>query len=238
MQARPREAAPDAPPERIVARWAAELAGGTGLGEAASLDMLGEFGLTVVAHRVAADRDGALAAAGELGFPVALKTATAGVHHKSDVGGVKLHLADEAAFEAAYRDMAGRLGPHVVVSPMAPEGIELSLGMINDPQFGPLVMAGAGGILVELMKDRAFVLAPCTIGEAKRAIDRLKMRPMLDGLRGAPAVDTAALAQTLAAFSAMAWALRDHVQEIDVNPVIVHPNGCIAVDALVMRRPQ
>jgi hypothetical protein len=121
---------------------------------------------------------------------------------------------------------------------MAPEGIELGLGMINDPQFGPLVMAGAGGILVELMKDRAFVLAPCTIGEAKRAIDRLKIRPMLDGLRGAPAVDAGALAQTLATFSAMAWSLRDQVQEIDVNPVIVHAQGCIAVDALVVRRPQ
>jgi hypothetical protein len=110
--------------------------------------------------------------------------------------------------------------------------------MINDPQFGPRVMIGAGGLLVELMKDRSFALAPCSVGEALRMIDRLKMRPLLDGLRGARAVDVTALAQTIAAFSAMASALKDQVQEIDVNPVIVHPAGVIAVDALVVRRPQ
>jgi acyl-CoA synthetase (NDP forming) len=237
-QKRPREDLPDAPPSAAIERWAERLACGTGLGESDSLDMLADCGVAAVVHRPASDLAGALAAAREVGYPVALKTAAAGVNHKSDVGGVKLNLADEAAVRAGYLDLAERLGPDVILSPMAPSGVELTLGMINDPQFGPLVMVGAGGVLVELMKDRSFALAPCSVGEALRMIDRLKMRPMLDGLRGAPPVDVTGLAQAIATFSAMAWALRDQVQEIDVNPVIVHPDGCIAVDALVVRRPQ
>jgi len=237
-QARPRETVAEAPPDHIVAHWAAELSGGVGLGEAASLDMMAAFGLPAVEHRIADHLNDALAAAAAVGYPVALKTAAPGVNHKSDVGGVKLNLPDSAALEAAYQDLALRLGADVIVSPMVPSGIELTLGMINDPQFGPLVMVGAGGILVELMKDRAFALAPCSVGEAHRMIDRLKVRPLLAGLRGAPAVDVAALAETVARFSAMASALRNCVQEIDVNPLIVHPNGCVAVDALVVRRPQ
>ena len=237
-QNRRHEDLPALPDEALVRSWADRLISGTGLGEADSLDMLADFGVPAVVNRPADDLAGALAAAREVGFPVALKTAAAGVNHKSDVGGVKLNLADEAAIGTAYQDIADRLGPEVIVSPMAPPGIELSLGMINDPQFGPLVMVGAGGVLVELLKDRCFALAPCSVGEALRMIDRLKMRPMLDGLRGAAPVDVMALAQSVTTFSAMASALKDQVQEIDANPIIVHPGGCIAVDALVVRRPQ
>ena len=165
---------------------------------------------------------------------MALKTAMPGIQHKSDVGGVLLGLDNEEAVAAAYKDLHDRLGPLVLVTPMAPKGVEMSLGIIRDPQFGPLVMVGAGGILIELLADRRIMLPPCDAADARRQIDRLKVRPMLDGLRGQPAVDVDALAETVARLSVLATCLGDLINGLDINPVIVHPRGCIAVDALVM----
>ncbi len=169
-----------------------------------------------------------------MGGPVALKTAEPSIRHKSDVGGVALGLDGDDAVAAAYDDMAERLGPRVLVSPMAPSGVELAFGMVNDPQFGPLVMVGAGGILVEVMSDAVFALPPFDTAEAHRLIDRLSIRKLLDGVRGKPAANIDAVAEALASFSVLAATLGDAIDEIDVNPIIAGPDGCRAVDALVV----
>jgi hypothetical protein len=124
----------------------------------------------------------------------------------------------------------------VLVTPMLKiEGVEMVMGMVDDPNFGPIVMLGAGGVFVEIMKDVCAILPPFGPDVARREIEKLKIRPLLDGARGRPAVDIDALADTLSRFSALVCALRDSVKEIDVNPLIAGPDGCIAVDALVVR---
>ena len=176
----------------------------------------------------------AVGAANELGWPVAIKTAAPGVQHKSDVGGVALGLADADALRTAYEDIAARLGPRVVVAPMAPSGVEVALGVVRDPTFGPLVLVGAGGVLVEVLHDRALALPPIDATGARRIIDRLAVRPILDGVRGAEPADVDALANAVARLSALANDLGDLIAALDVNPMIVSPGGCVAVDALVI----
>jgi hypothetical protein len=165
---------------------------------------------------------------------VAVKTAMPGLFHKSDVGGVKLGLGDVAALKAAYADLSGRLGSRVIVMPMAGKGVELSFGLTRDPQFGPIVMVGAGGVLIEMLKDRRFALPPFGAGEAARFLDGLSLRPLLDGKRGAKPVDFAALAQALSRFSVLAADLGDLIAEADVNPIVAGPEGSVALDALVV----
>ena len=219
----------------VVTRWRARLAEGTDLDEAAGYDLLRDFGVPVPEYRIAEDEAAALVGAGVFGYPVVLKTAMPGISHKSDVGGVVLNIGDAAALAEAYRDMVERLGPRVLVTPMLKiEGVEMVMGMVRDTNFGPIVMLGAGGVFVEIMKDVRAILPPFGPDVARREIEKLKIRPLLDGARGRPAVDIDALADTLSRFSALVSALSDSVKEIDVNPLIAGPEGCIAVDALVV----
>jgi acyl-CoA synthetase (NDP forming) len=230
----PRLPAPECDPE-VVARWRARLAEGSDLDEADGYDLLRDFGVPAPEYRIAEDEAAAVAGAEALGYPVVLKTAMPGIAHKSDVGGVVLNIGDAASLAEAYRDLASRLGPRVLVTPMLKiEGVEMVMGMVDDPNFGPIVMLGAGGVFVEIMKDVCAILPPFGPDVARREIEKLKIRPLLDGARGRPAVDIDALAETLSRFSALVCALRDSVKEIDVNPLIAGPDGCIAVDALVV----
>jgi acetyltransferase len=165
---------------------------------------------------------------------VVLKTAMPDIAHKSDLGGVKLNLRDEAAVEAAFLDLNERIGSHVLVTRFAPGGVELVLGLKLDPQFGPVILAGAGGTLVEFMRDVQAALAPLDEAAALRMIDKLKVRRLLSGLRGAPPSDIAALTRAIVRLSALAVDLEDHLAEIDINPLLVKPQGCAALDALVV----
>ena len=178
----------------------------------------------------------ALVAADTLGYPVALKTA--GALHKSDIGGVALGLTAEAALSVAYAAMADSLGPAVTVEPMIPGGVEVSVGFVRDDRFGPLVVVAAGGTLVELLADRAVACAPVSHAGALRLLDGLRIRPLLAGWRGAPAVDIDALADVIVRFSEMATELGDVVDAVEANPVIASPHGVVAVDALVIARNQ
>ena len=210
---------------------------GRALDEATALALLADFGLPVVPHALAETEDDATAAAARLGFPVVLKTATPGIAHKSDVGGVVLKLADEAAVRVAYRKMSARLGPRVLVAAMvAGPAVEMIFGMTRDPDFGPIVLAGFGGIHAEVLKDAFVAKPPFDAVEARRLIDGLRLRPLLDGVRGAPPSDIDALAAALARFSTLAAAVGDRVEAIDVNPVLVRPDGVVAVDALIVPR--
>jgi acyl-CoA synthetase (NDP forming) len=228
---------PPAPSPAVIARWKARCAAGTSFEEWEGLALLAEFGLPVVPHRIAEDREAALEAAAGLGFPVAMKTAAAGIHHKSEVKGVHLALTDPAAAAAAYADLAARLGPRVLVSKMASPGVEIVFGAINDPQFGPVAMIGAGGIFVEVLRDTRFALPPLDRAVARSLIDKLAVRPILGGVRGRPALDVDGLAEAFARFSVMIATLGQSLAEVDVNPVILGSDGVAAVDALVVPAP-
>ncbi len=225
---------PPATPSGLRAKWQTRLRIGRALDEAEGLELFGDYGVQVLPHRIVETADAAQAAARELGFPVALKTAMPGILHKSDRGGVKLGLADPAAVAAAWEDLAARLGPRALVMPMAERGVELAFGAIEDTQFGPLVLVSAGGVLIELLKDRQFALPPIDTVRARRLIDRLAARPLLDGKRGTPPADLDAVADALARFSVMIADLEGLVQEADANPVVAGPAGCVALDALVV----
>ncbi|HEV2893162.1 MAG TPA: acetate--CoA ligase family protein [Actinomycetota bacterium] len=222
---------------RVRDRWRARLAEvGRPLDDAEGLALLGDWGVPVVAAEVAASLEEAVAAAGRVGWPVALKTAMPGIVHKSDVGGVRLGLDGPERLAAAYADLAGRLGPRVLVAAMAGPGVELALGVVDDAQFGPLVMVAAGGVLVEVLRDRRFALPPVGHHQAMAMLDRLAVRPLLDGVRGAPPAELNAVADAIVSLSALALDLGPSLAALDVNPLIAGPGGCVAVDALVVGR--
>ncbi|MCX7356146.1 MAG: acetate--CoA ligase family protein, partial [Alphaproteobacteria bacterium] len=220
--------------DKVKARWRTRLAQAEMLDEAEGLALLKDYGISVPDVRVVEDEASALKAAKAVGFPVALKTAMPGIAHKSDMGGVKLSLADAKAVKAAYADLKKRLGARVLVAPMAPAGVEMALGMISDDQFGPLVVVGAGGIFIEILGDRTVALPNFDAPTARRYVDKLKTRALLDGKRGRPPSDVGSFAKAASRLSLLAHDLGDLLAELDVNPVIVGPKGAVAVDALVV----
>jgi acetate---CoA ligase (ADP-forming) len=217
--------------------WRSRLRLGDPLSELEGLSLLGDYGIQVIHTEAATTEEAALSGAEAVGgFPVALKTAAPRMQHKSDVGGVRLNLQDAQQLLEAYREISSRLGPHVTVSAMAPKGVEVALGVVSDPQFGPLVLVGAGGVLVELLKDRRLALPPIDQAGALRMLQRLSIWPLLQGVRGGPGVDVAALVDAISRLSVLATDLGDLLDGLDVNPVIAGPGGCLAVDALVLPR--
>jgi len=214
--------------------WVAKLANSAALGEAESLELLGAVDMPIVANRMAANAAEVSAAAAEIGFPVVLKTAMPGALHKSDFDGVFLNINDDAMLQSAYQDLSTRLGPLVLLARMAEPGVEMFLGMKRDPQFGPVVIIGVGGVHAEIMKDVVFALPPFDRAHARRLVDRLQLREVLHGVRGRPAADIDAFCEVAARFSVVVDALRDVVVEVDINPVIVHETGCTVVDALIV----
>jgi acyl-CoA synthetase (NDP forming) len=218
------------------ARGAALLASGQATG-AALLDLLAEYGISVAAARPAAEVDAVLAAAAELGYPVVLKTDEPLILHKSDVGGVVLGINDAGELAAAYADLASRLGSRVLVCRSVRPGVELALGIVADPELGPLIVVGAGGVLVELLADRHVALPPVSAEQAADLLAGLRVRALLDGVRGAPPADLGAVVQAICGLSELAMELGDRLEALDVNPLICGPDGAIAVDALAMPRP-
>jgi acyl-CoA synthetase (NDP forming) len=222
--------------EALRAAWRARLASGTPLDEAEGLRLIADYGIATPSTRIAETREAALAAAREIGFPVVLKTAAPGVLHKSDRDGVRLGIADEAGLAAAYDDMAARLGPRILVATMAGKGVEIGLGIVNDHQFGPYLIVAAGGIWIEILKDRVVAIPPVSTVRAATLVDRLRIRPLLDGRRGLPPADLPALHHAISRLSALAEDLGDLIAEMDINPVIVSNSGAVAVDAVVVPR--
>jgi hypothetical protein len=233
--ARPVISAPTAS-AAAVAKWSKHLAHVSFLDEATSLSMLGDFGIPASPTRIAECENELLVASKKLAYPLVLKTAMPEVQHKTEIRGVLLNIADEQQLLGAYAELCSRLGPRVVAATMAPKGIELILGATRDSQFGPVIMLGFGGVLAEAMKDVVFALPPFDEAHARRILDRLKLRPLLDGVRGAPPAAIDRFCEMAAGFSVMVAAMGDYLQEIDVNPIIVSEKSCIAVDALVVGR--
>jgi acyl-CoA synthetase (NDP forming) len=216
-------------------RGRALLAGGEAAG-APLLALLAEYGIGAARAVPVADAVAAVAAADSVGYPVVLKTDEPGIQHKSDVGGVLLGLADASQLTAAYADLAARLGPRALVCQTVPAGVELALGVARDPELGPLIVIGAGGILVELLADRAVALPPVPALMARELVDGLRVRALLAGARGAPAADLDAVVAAITGLSELALELGDELEALDVNPLICRPDGAIAVDALAIAR--
>jgi acetyltransferase len=215
-------------------RWRTVLQSGIAPDEHAALDLLSTFGVPTIRSAVAENWDALVVAAASIGYPLAVKTAERGIDHKSDRGGVLLGIADQEALRRAYDDLRGRIGPRVIVQAMAGKGVELAMGCVRDPEFGPLVMISAGGTLVELFEDRQFALAPFDEQRALELIDRLAIARILDGVRGMAGKDKRSAARALSAFSVMCASLSDDVREIEVNPLIVTECGVVAVDGLLV----
>jgi hypothetical protein len=221
-----------------LARMRARLADRRRFDENDALTLLGDAGLPVNAGRVVDGEAAALVAARDLGFPVVLKTAKRGVDHKSELRGIHLGLADQAAVSIAYRDLMKRIDARVLVAPMVEaRGVEMLLGMVNDPQFGPVVLIGAGGVHVEALADAVHALPPFDAAEAARLVAKLRIAPLLSSRRHPRPLAVDEFCRVAERFSALVAEIGDELSEIDLNPVIVHADGCAIVDALVVPRP-
>jgi acyl-CoA synthetase (NDP forming) len=206
-----------------------------GEGYAAARALLAAAGIRFVAQHTVRGAAAAGAAALELGYPVVLKAL--GPSHKSDAGGVVLGIADEAELRAAYERLELRLAPaHCSVERMAPlaDGIELLIGARWDARFGPVALAGSGGVYAEILRDTAVALAPVTEVEAEAMLRSLRAAPLLDGVRGRPPLAVAAAAAALAALSRVA-ASHPELSELEINPLLVTPAEALALDARLHR---
>jgi acyl-CoA synthetase (NDP forming) len=228
----PGPATPATPAARVD-RGAALLAAGITSGPPL-LALLAEYGITTVAATEAGDEAGVLAAAESIGYPVVLKTADPAIVHKSDVRGVILGIPGPAELARAYADLSARLGPLALVCQNVPVGTEVAIGIAPDPDLGPLIVVGAGGVLVESLADRAVALPPVDERTARQMIGELRVHKLLSGVRGAPPADLAAVARAVASVSDLAVDLGDRLLALDVNPLICAPDGAVAVDALAV----
>ncbi len=229
--AAPPAAAPADPARRD--RWSRVLAAGQARG-GTLLRLLADYGIPTARAEAARTADDALAAAERLGYPVVLKTDEPGIAHKSDAHGVLLGIGDAAGLRAGYADLAARLGPRVLVCETVPPGTELSVGLARDPALGLLLVVAAGGVLVELLADRAVALPPVSPAQAAGLLAGLRTARLLAGTRGQPPADLAAVAAAIAAVSQIAAELGEWLDALDVNPLICGPAGAVAVDALAI----
>jgi acyl-CoA synthetase (NDP forming) len=198
--------------------------------------VLARYGIPVTREQVCLNCDEAIAAANKIGWPVALKGFGTDLIHKSDEGAVALRLADATALEAAWQDMSGRLWQRLqgmLVAEMASGGAEVILGLQNDVQFGPMILVGLGGVLAEVLDD--VVLLPCPVHpeRVKERLKTLKLWPVLEGVRGRPALDVDVLADAAARLSWLAVDAGDALEELDINPLFLRSagEGAVAVDA-------
>jgi acyl-CoA synthetase (NDP forming) len=211
------------------------------LTEIEAKQILQELGIATAMGQLASSEAAAVQAAEAIGFPVALKISSTEIVHKSDVGGVQLNLQTPDAVRQAYRDIMQSVAERdpnaslegVAVQPMAPPGTEVIIGMSKDVSFGPVLMFGLGGVMVEILKDVAFRIVPVSERDAEEMIRDIKGFPVLEGYRGAAPADLSALRHILRTISDFVEAT-PAVKEIDLNPVYAYPDGAVAVDARII----
>jgi acyl-CoA synthetase (NDP forming) len=211
------------------------------LNEIESKMLLSEAGIPVIETRLATSKQEAIAISKKVGFPVALKIVSPEITHKSDVGGVKLGLKTSKQVEAAYEEILSAVKqryPHAIiegvsVQKMARPGTEVIIGMTKDTQFGPVLMFGLGGILVEILKDVSFRIVPLEKEDAREMIREIKGYPILEGFRGMEPVEVSILEEILLKISRF---VDDHpeIKELDLNPIFAYREGAVAVDARVV----
>jgi acetyltransferase len=216
------------------------------LNEADSKDLLRAYGIRTPREMIAGSADTAVMAAKDLGYPVVLKLLAAEVQHKSDIGGVMLGIRSENELRAAYARLAQNLAKarpgakldQVIVAEQVSGGVELVLGVQRDPEVGPVVMFGTGGVNLELYRDVSFGSVPLPLWQAQAMIERTAAGKLLDGYRGTPVGDKGSVLAALVALGRLAHDLGDQVESIDINPVVALPDGqgAVALDALVVLR--
>jgi acyl-CoA synthetase (NDP forming) len=214
--------------------------------EADSKALLRGAGIALPDDVLVRERDGLDAAIVSVGFPLVMKVQSPDIPHKSEVGGVRVNIGTKGEAFTAYRDLLDSAQRHrpnaaiqgVLVGPMARKGVEIIIGTLQDATFGTMVMVGLGGVTTELFRDAIYRPAPVSAAEAAAMLDELKAAPLLKGFRGAAKADVSALSQLIAQVSLLAERLRADIGEIELNPVLVHPEGqgVTIVDALVVRR--
>ncbi len=214
------------------------------LTEVESKQIINTEGIKVVETRLARTKNEALAIASEIGFPVVVKTAAPGIIHKSDYGGVKLYIKSLAEVGRAYSAVANigrqpgtretkRKKSRASVQKMAPDGVEVIMGISKDPQFGHVIMFGLGGVFVETLGDISFRIVPIEHKDAKEMIQEINGYEILQGYRGSEAIDICALEEMLLKLSELSQKMPE-IKEIDLNPVLAWPDGAMAVDARIV----
>ncbi len=205
------------------------------LSEYESKAVVKSAGVAITSEKLARSREEATTFAEEIGYPVALKGCSATLAHKTEAGVVKLNLADAKAVRDAYDEITGRVSEidGVLVQEMIKGSREFVIGLTRDPQFGPCVMFGIGGIFTEAIKDVSFRIAPLTEEDAEEMIEEIKMKKLLGGFRGSPAVDRSELVRALVGIGELALR-HSEIAEIDINPLIIAGNKPVAADALII----
>jgi acyl-CoA synthetase (NDP forming) len=211
------------------------------LTEMESKDLLRSLGIPTTEMKLATSKEEAVALSRKIGYPCVLKVSSPDITHKSDAGGVKVGLKSEEDVAEAYDAIMSSCRAKfpnaaiegVTVQNMARPGLEVIVGMATDPQFGPVMMFGLGGVWVELLKDVSFKIVPLTKYDAKSAIREIRAAPLLDGFRGSDPVDTSALEDILMRVSDFV-SKTPEVKEMDLNPIFAYPDGAMAVDARVI----
>ena len=211
------------------------------LTEVESKALLKKAGIPVVEAKLARSKKAAISISNEMGFPVVLKISSPDVVHKSDSGGVKLGLANATQVGKAYTEIISSIKQAyakaqiegVSVQPMAPPGVEVIVGMSKDPQFGPVLMFGLGGILVEVLKDVSFRIVPVTTRDAREMIREIKGYPVLEGYRGQKPASIPALEKLIVKVSQFVEKNPD-IKELDLNPIFAYPDKAVAVDARII----
>ncbi|MBH1962980.1 MAG: acetate--CoA ligase family protein [Comamonadaceae bacterium] len=212
--------------------------------EATAKRVLGEAGLPMLPERLCATADEAAAAADGMGYPVVAKISSPDIQHKTEIGGVILHLQDAEAVRAAHATLLQRARAAVpnaridgvLMAPMLKGGVETILGVHMDPTFGPMVMYGAGGTAVELYRDVAFASAPLDEAGARALVNRVRSSALLRGWRGAKPADEQALLNAICRLSEFAMAHANELESIDINPLVVRENGAVCLDAVIAKR--
>ena len=216
----------------------------TSLTELESKQILKEVGINTTEIRLARSKEEAVARSQELGFPVVLKIVSPDILHKTDVGGVKLSLNNKEDVGNAYDEIISMIKKHqpsakiqgVSVQPMARPATEVIIGMSKDPQFGPVLMFGLGGILVEILKDISFRIVPLTGRDANEMIREIKGYPILEGYRGQEPANIAVLEQLLLKVSEFVES-KPEIKELDINPIFAYRDSALAIDARVILEP-
>jgi len=200
-----------------------------------------EYGIPVTKFKVSKNEAEAVKFAEEIGYPVVLKIVSPDIIHKSDVGGVIVGLKNAQEVRNAYKQILRNVKKHkadakivgILVQEMAPSSTEVIVGAIKDPQFGPALMFGLGGIFVEVLKDVTFRVAPITVDEAREMITEVKAYPLLKGYRNQPPADIEAIVQILLNTSRLVMEHQE-IKELDLNPIMVYEKGAKTVDARII----
>ena len=216
--------------------WRAALDSDREFDEHSSAKMLNELGVPMLESKLANNEEELLRAAGRMQYPLVLKSAAPGLKHKTEHKGVRLNIVDEQQLLEHYRDLVASLGHRVLLAQMqSAYGVEMILGIARDEQFGPMIVIGIGGIHAETLGDTILLHPPFDKAYAMQALQDLKLRPLLEGVRGKPAVDLNAYCDAAARLSVIAVELRDQITELDINPMLVMKKACVGLDALICR---